>query len=120
MSMGRPDLQLSITAGADLQGVLSATSGKPHFLNDLRVASIQAFRESQDACQNPHGLASAGRQPAIFRVRPFRRSPAVIPRHQRNDIDFLGLEPSKIAILDEVIRVLVVARVADVHTDVVE
>ena len=46
-------------------------------------------------------------------------SPAVIPRDQRHHLDFVRMKPPQVAVLDQVIRMLVMARVADVAADVV-
>jgi len=44
----------------------------------------------------------------------------MVPRDERNHFGFLRLEAAQIAVLDQVVRVLVVPLVADVHADVVQ
>ena len=53
-------------------------------------------------------------------VLPLRRRLAVIARDERDRLDLVRLEAAQIAVLDQVVRVLVVALVADVDADVVQ
>ena len=60
------------------------------------------------------------RQIAVAVVPPLRRRAAVIARDERDRLDLVGLESAQIAVLDQIVRVLVVPLVADVHADVVQ
>jgi hypothetical protein len=44
----------------------------------------------------------------------------MIPGDERDDLDLGGIEPAQVAVLDEVIRVLVMAFVADMDADVMQ
>ncbi len=44
----------------------------------------------------------------------------MVPRDERDRIDFLGLEAAQVAVLDQIVRMLVMALVADMHADVVQ
>ena len=44
----------------------------------------------------------------------------MIPCHQRDDLDFFRLEASQVAVLDQIVRMFVVALVTDVHADIVQ
>jgi hypothetical protein len=44
----------------------------------------------------------------------------MIPRHQRNNLDFLRLEAAEIAVLDQVVRMFMVTLVADMDADIVK
>ena len=43
----------------------------------------------------------------------------MIPCDERDDLDFLRIEATEVPILDQIVRVLVVAFIADVNADVV-
>src|SRR5581483_9662093 len=57
---------------------------------------------------------------AVLVVLAFRRPLPVIARDERDDFDFFGFEAAEVAVLDQIVRVLVVILVADVNADVVE
>ena len=87
--------------------------------NRLRVAAVEAFRHAQDRRERPHGPAQRGRQLRVLVVRSPRRAAPVIARDERDDFDFVRMKAAQIAVLDQVVRMLVMARVADVPADVV-
>ena len=53
-------------------------------------------------------------------MRALRGSPAVIARDERYHLDLVGMEAAKVAVLDQIVRMLVMAGVADVSADVVQ
>ena len=57
---------------------------------------------------------------AVVLVTPPRRGLAMIAGDEPDHVDFFGLESPQIAVLDQVVRVLVVPLVADVDADVVQ
>jgi len=88
--------------------------------NRLRVAAIEAFRQAQHRRQRAHRPAHAPRQAAEVVMLALRRGLAMVAGNQRDDLDLVGLEPAQVAVGDQIVRVLVVAFVADVHPDVVQ
>ena len=65
-------------------------------------------------------LRSAPFEIAVALVRFLRRRLAVVARDERDDFDLLRVEAAQIAVLDQIVRMAVVALVADVHADVVQ
>jgi hypothetical protein len=84
------------------------------------MASIERLGESEDGRKRPHDVALPRAERSEAFVLFPRRTLAVIPRDEPDDLGFLWLEATKIAVLDQVIRVLVMSRIADVCADVVE
>ena len=87
--------------------------------NRLRVAAVEAFRHAQDRRKRLHGPAQRAGQLRIFVVRSPRRAAPVVARDERHHLDFVRMKAAQVAVLDQVVRMLVMARVADVPADVV-
>ena len=101
-----------------------------------RSSCGRARRGSSTTCAWLRSRPSASRTIALSSARPSRRSlPARSPKpscdllrrglamvagDERDDLDLLGIEAAQTAVLDQVVRVLVVALVADVRADVVQ
>ena len=117
---GGPELQLGVARRAQLQQVVVAAVVNLEARDALRVAAIEAFRETQNGRQRADGPARAARQVFEALVAALRRPQPVVARDERDRLDLLGLESAEVAVLHEVIRVLVVPLVADQHADVVE
>ena len=83
------------------------------------MAAVQPFGEPQDRREQAHRAAQVGGQARVLRVRFLRRASTMVPRHERDDLDLLRLEAAEISILDQIIRVLVVAGIADVDAEIV-
>ena len=118
--MGGPELQLGVARGAEFDEVFLAAVVHLHARDRLRVAAIERFGEPQNRGQRANGPALLRAERAEVGVRFLRRRLAVIPRDERDDLRFRRLEPAQIAVLDEVVRVLVMPRIADVRADVVQ
>jgi hypothetical protein len=86
----------------------------------LGVAAIEALGEAEDGCQRPHGAPRAPPEIGEAIMFSLRRALTVIAGDQRDRLDFIRLEAAQIAVLDQIVRVLVVSLVADVHADVVK
>ena len=86
----------------------------------LRVAAIEAFRQPEKRGQHPDAPPIRPSQFAVALVRFSRRGLAVIARDERHDFDLVGIEATQVAVLDEVVRMFVMALVADVQSDVVQ
>ena len=81
----------------------------------LRVAAVEALGHAQDRRQHADRLAQRRGQPRVLFVRSLRRAAPVIAGDQRDDLDLVGIEAAQVAVLDQVVRVPVMALVADVR-----
>jgi hypothetical protein len=115
----RPHFQLRVAAGSDLQQAVVAAIVQLDGRDGLLMTAIEAFGQPQNRRQRANGSPAFPAELAEAVVTFLRRRLAVIAGDERHRFDLLRVEPSKIAVLDQVIRVLVVALVADVHADVV-
>jgi hypothetical protein len=114
-----PELQLGVARRAQLQQVVVAAVVDLDAGDALCVAAVEAFRETQNGRQRADRPSRAARQLLEALVAALRRPQPMVTRDERDRLDLLGLEPAKIAVFDQVIRMLVVSLVADEHTDVV-
>src|SRR5206468_2027245 len=89
MAGRRPDLELHVARRAQLQQVVVATIVKFESGHGLRVAAIQALRETKDCGERTNRPAHAALQVAETVVAAFRRRLTVIPGDQRNRFDFI-------------------------------
>ena len=120
MPRRRPQFELRIAAGAYLQeGILTAIV-QLDARQVLRVAAVEAFGQAQNCRERPHGPAALARELREVVVAKLGRRTPVIPRDQRNGVDLFRLEAAQVAVLDQVVRVPVMAFVADVHADIVK
>ena len=115
-----PEFQFCIARRAELQEIVVATVVELEGRDGLRMAAIEAFRETQNRGQRAHRPPHAAPQAVEALVPPLWRLLTMVARYERNRLDFVGLESAEIAVLDEVVRVLVVAFVADVDADIVQ
>ena len=116
----RPELQLRVARRAQLQQVVVAAIVELEAGDGLRVAAIEALREAQNRRQRADRAPRAAPQVAEAVVPPLRRRLTMVARDEGDRLDFVRLEAAQVAVLDQVIRVFVVALVADVDADVVE
>ena len=120
MSRSRPQLELGVAARADLQQGVFAAIVQLDAGQALRVAAVEAFGQPQDGREASNRAAAISWEIRKVFVTVLWRRAAVVPGDQCDGIDFLGLEAPQIAVLDQIVRVFVVALVADVRADVVE
>jgi hypothetical protein len=116
----RPQLELYIAARPELQeGIISAIV-KIDRRNELRMAAVQTFSQTQNRGKHPDCSPATLIQPPEFVVALAGFRPSMIPRDERHRIDFIRLEPPQITILDQIRGMLVVALVGDVNPDIVK
>jgi hypothetical protein len=120
MPRGRPELQLRVTRRAQLQQVVVAAIVELQAGDGLRVAAIQTLREPQNRGKRTHRAPRPAGQPREAVVLALRRRLTMIARDERDCFDFVGLEAAQVAVLDQVVRMLVMAPIADVDADVVQ
>ncbi len=119
MAVRRPDLELRVAGRAELEQEVLAAVAQLETRDHLRVTAIQALRQAQDCGEEADSASDIRWKVGILLMRLFRRPPAVVPRHERHHLDLLRLEPAEITILDQIVRVPVVPRIADVNAEVV-
>ena len=117
---GGPELQLHIARCAQLYQVVVAAIVKLQAGDGLRVTAIEALRQAQYRGERANRGPRAPRQLAEALVLSLRRPLTMIAGHERNRLDLVGFESAEVAVLHEVVRMLVMALVADVHADVVQ
>jgi hypothetical protein len=88
-----PEFQFRITRRADLQEIVVATIVELQARDGLRVAAIEALRETQNRRQRPHDPPRAAPQRAEALVLPLRRLLTMVARHERDRFDFVRFEP---------------------------
>ena len=122
MSVGCPQLQFGIIRGpqANRAGPLGTGGAHTQAPDHLCVTAIEPLGQSQERAEQLDGLAQAIRQRCKALVRSSRCRLTVVASHQRDDIDFDRLEATQIAVLDQIVRMLVMAFVADMRADVVQ
>jgi len=84
------------------------------------VTSVEPLGERREGCERSHDTAQRASQSGVFVIRLLRRPAAVIARHQADDVDLVWLEAAQVSVANQILGVLVMALIADVHTDVVE
>ena len=120
MPCGGPELQLHIARRPQPYQVVVAAIVELQAGDGLRVTAIETLGQPQDRRERAN-RATAPLAELVHRAMTLlRRGLPVVPRHQRDRLDLVRLEPAEIAVLDQVVRVLVMALVADVNADVVQ
>ena len=98
-----PQLQLRIAGCPHLQEVVVATIVQLQRSNGLRVAAVEAFGESKNRGKHPHDPPASPADRAVTVVASFRRSLSMIPGHERNCLNLVGLEASQISVLHKIV-----------------
>jgi hypothetical protein len=120
VAMCGPQFELGVSRGAQTREVIVAARIQVDPFERLGVASVEPLCQANHRRERLDRAPHPARQISVAFVRFLGRPLAVIARDERDRLDLLRLEPSKIAVLDQIVRVPVVALVADVHADVVE
>ena len=118
---GGPEFEGGVGGGGDLDGDGVAADDGVEGLDVGVVAAVEAVGDAEDAGEFPDGFAvwrRRGRR--VIAVGFFGGGAAVIAGDVGDDFDFDGRKAVEVAVFDEVVRVFVVGRVADVPADVVE
>ena len=92
MARRRPQFQLRLTSGTDLQQVVVAAIVQVDAADDLSVAAIEAFGQTQDRGETADGAPGAPPQVAESLVRALRRRLPMVAGDQRNLFDLVRLE----------------------------
>ena len=118
--MGGPELELCVACCSQPDEVFLAAIVHLDTCHRLRVAAIERLGKPQNRRKRADGLPLSRAERAEVAVRFFRRRLSMIPRHERDDLGFCRLEAAQVAVLDEIVRVLVMTWIADVTADVVQ
>jgi hypothetical protein len=105
----RPQFELRITTRPNLQQGILAAIMELDVRNQLRMAAVEAFRETHHRCKRPDRSPAFLIQPRIFVVPLAGFGAPMIPRDERHGIDLVGLEPPQITILDQIGRMFVMS-----------
>jgi len=120
MPRGGPELQLHIARRAQLHQVVVTAIVELQARDGLCVTAIEALRQPQNRGERANGGPRPPPHRAEALVLSLRRRLPVIAGDERDRLDLAGLESAEVAVLHEVVRMLVMALVADVHADVVQ
>ena len=120
MTTRRPQLELDIPSRSELEQRVVGAIVQREPRNRLRVAAIEAFSHTQDCRQRANRLAPAPAELAKAFMTAFGSGLSMVAGDERDRLDLVGLETVQIAVLDQIVRVLVVAFIADVYADVVQ
>ena len=120
LAIGRPDLELCVADGENVQAECANPFADLHLADDTVSAAIQRLGDTKKRRQHTNGPQQPFRQIGDPGMRAGRGGTAVIASHQRDDLDFVGLKAPEIPVLDEIVGMTVVFLVADVVADVVQ
>ena len=120
MARRRPQLELRVSCRPHLQQVVVAAIVQLETGDRLAMTANEALGEPQDRRQRPHHAAGPPTQFSESVVTALGGGLAMIPRHERDDVDFVRFETAQIAVLDQIVRVFVVSFVTDMNADVVQ
>ena len=120
MARGGPQFELGVTRGFQFQERIVIAILEREARHNLGVTAVEGFSEPEHRCQHADNAPALLRQIRIPLVPVQRHRAPVIPGDERNGLDVPRFEAAKIAVANEVVRVLVMAFVLDVHPDVVQ
>jgi hypothetical protein len=120
MPVSGPELELRVAAGVEARQVLIGRRVQLDARERLGMAAIQALGEPHHRRQRAYGAPGRPAEIAKALVCLLRRRLPVITGDERDHLDLVRIESPQVAMLDEVVRVPMMALVADVHADVVQ
>src|SRR5262245_9191765 len=120
MPRRRPKLQLRIARRPQLEQDVVAAIVQLDTDDTLRMAAVEVFGQAQHGGERPDDATALAFEIAEALVPAVRRRAAVVARNQGDHLDLFGFEAAQIAVANQIVRVLVVALVADMHADVMK
>src|SRR5262245_8788426 len=120
MTLGGPQLEFRIARGSNLQQCIVATVMEFDASDGLRVAAIEILSQAKNRGELFHDFASFPSELAELVVATRRWRTPVVARDERNRFDLVRFEATQVAVLDQVIRMAVVAFVADVYAGIMQ
>jgi hypothetical protein len=120
MALRGPEFELRITRRSNLQQRVVAAIVKLDAGDRLGVAAIEIFGQPKHRREPPYDFAPLAPELTKVRLPARRRRTPVIPGHEGDRFDLIGLEAAEVAVLDQVVRMPMMALVADVDAGIVE
>jgi len=120
MPRGGPQFEFGVTGRLQFQERIVVPILQREPRHDLGMTAIEGLGEPEHRGQLADNAPALLRQVRVPLVAAQRHRAPVIPRDERYGFDVLRFEAAKIAVANQVVRVLVMAFVADVHADVVQ
>src|SRR3990172_6894492 len=120
MAVRGPELQLRVARRAQPRKIIVVARVEIDAAEGLRVTPIEPLGEPDDGGERPDGAPQRPAERGVAVVRLLRRGLAVVARDERNHLDLVRLQSAQIPILDQIVRMTVVALVADMDADVVQ
>jgi hypothetical protein len=118
--MRGPQLELGIARRAEPREIIVIARKEVDAGERLRVAPVEPLGQPYHRRKRPDRPSQWPRQIAEAFVRLLRGGLPVVPCQQRDDLDLARIEAAQISILDQIIRMTMVAFVADVDADIVQ
>jgi hypothetical protein len=115
-----PEFQLCVAGRAHVDDEVIPAVVDLDPADALGMAAVEPFGQAENCGERADHPAKPWPEGAELLVRLLRRRVPVVPGQQRDDLGLVRIESPQVAVLDQVIRVLVVPRVADVQADVVK
>jgi hypothetical protein len=115
-----PELEFGVAGRPQLEERVRSAIVQFNGGDRLGVAAVEVFGEAQHGGERAYHAAALLLQVAVAFVAAIGDGAPMVAGDQRDGLDLVGLEAAQIAVLDQVVRVLVVALVADVDADIVE
>lgn len=120
MALRRPELELGIAGRPQLQQRIVAAVVQIDAGQHLRMAAVERFGQPQHRREDANHPARPAPQLTVAVVVSFRRPAPVISGDQRHHLDLGRIEAAQISVRDQVVGMLVVIFVADMHADVMQ
>ena len=116
----RPDLQLRVAGRAELQQErFIALILHLQVRDDLRVAAVEALGDTENRGKRVLTVRRSDGDRLAYSSCPLWRAAAMVARDEGNHVDFVRFEAPQVAVLDQVVGMSMVARIADVRAEVV-
>jgi len=84
------------------------------------MTAVEALREAENGAERAHRPPRFALESSETLVPAFRCGLTMVPRYEADHFGFVRLESAQLAVPNQVVRVFVVALVADVDADVVQ
>lgn len=118
--MRGPDLELGVAGRSQADDELALAVGHLHAADHLGMAAVEALGQPDERRAQSDGPAHRRRQVAEAVVALLGRATPVVAGNQREHVHLVRREPAEAAVLDQVVRMPVMAGVADVEPRVVQ
>src|SRR5438067_7567516 len=108
----RPQFEFHVFRRAQAYSVVFAARQDVDRRDGLPVTAVEALGEPHHCGERANRAPLRAFQRAVPFVRFLRRRLSMVARDERDDLDFRRVEPAKIAVLDQIIRVAMMPFIA--------